>query len=623
MGFCRNLLREPYLGAVSNFTPTKLVPLRKKNRRKVLILIAFSEEWASVSAVWEKLWADNSFSPTVVLVPGKKRDEESPEYQEMCAFFDYLNVPFIPESALRYMLTRPHFAIYTDPYHSMYSKWARPIYMAKRGVRVCYVPYALEVGGGLTNFHGQYQSEAVNVAWRIFARNHVQSETFQAMQPGGEVRVVTTGHPRTEYQYGVSTEKIHPAHDKAAGRPVVIWNPHFSIDGKRPWSTFLQLGEVMSSLMTEFPSVFFLVRPHPLLFQELVQHPDWGRARVKRWLDNLSARHNALIDQETMHYEAFDLSSGLLSDTSSFLAEYLLTGKPICHLSHNQSMGLSHEISKFKCFHSGSSADEIRAFLYGILSGVDDLFHNREQAKQHYFGLLASTPSMEIIKHLRSAKSSERFGVALQSSRVHDLSFRFWEKAKTTFLAPEEYYKKKEDQLLAVLDSHARGRHAADVGCGNGRFTFLFSKFFESVQAIDPSSELISQAVEASKTKGVSNIDFHVDRVETSSLLGTYDLVSLMGVTSGFLDEPEFERLTHRIKAMVKPEGILILTDTLSLSEDQRVTWNKYFSVYRNLNRYLKHWANAGFLLIESRDLEEDLEALRKTSIYVYKLDAS
>jgi hypothetical protein len=95
-----------------------------------------------------------------------------------------------------------------------------------------------------------------------------------------------------------------------------------------------------------------------------------------------------------------------------------------------------------------------------------------------------------------------------------------------------------------------------------------------------------------------------------------------MGVTSGFLDEPEFERLTHRIKAMVKPGGILILTDTLSLSEDQRVTWNKYFAVYRNLNRYSKHWANAGFLLIESRDLEEDLEALRKTSIYVYQLDA-
>jgi 2-polyprenyl-3-methyl-5-hydroxy-6-metoxy-1,4-benzoquinol methylase len=231
-------------------------------------------------------------------------------------------------------------------------------------------------------------------------------------------------------------------------------------------------------------------------------------------------------------------------------------------------------------------------------------------------------PSSAIVKVLRRAKSTEELKVSPKHSGEHDLSFRYWEEAKTTFLAPESYYKKKEVELEGVLKRNSLGGYAADVGCGDGRFTQIISKFFVSVEAIDPSPRLISEARRTSRERETSNIEFYVDRLEDSPTLSTYDTVFVMGVTSGFLDDAEFKRSTLRIKSMLNPGGLLILTETLSLKEEQRISWQGYRAVYRNLNNYLIHWRSSGFSLIESIVLAEDVTAMRKTSIYVYRMES-
>lgn len=606
--------------AATSFPSVELIPFRPTRPKKVVFFVTFAELWRNISSVWESFTHDPMFECLIVLVPGRNRDENSPSFKEICDFFDELGLSYLIESAYEPISHRPHFAFYTSPYHSMYSKKTRPVQLAKNGVRVCYIPYACEVGGGLTNLHSQYKSEVVNVAWRIFARNSSQAFLFETMQPGASARVVKTGHPRAEHHFFTGIKNEHPSSEKAKGRPVILWNPHFAISGKRPWSTFIVKCDQVRELIDKTPDIFFIIRPHPLLIEALSNHKEWGLEKANAWFEALARRENVSIDLEKDHSKAFNLSSGLISDTSSLIAEYLLTEKPICHLQDANSVGLSHELSQAVFCYPGSSKEDLRVFIAGIKLNEDTLLGNRKAARNAYFGTQRDAPSLEITRNLRSAKSSEGFGVPPMDSNDHSSSLEYWKKAKTTFLAPPAYYTKKESALRGILRKYSEGKHAVDVGCGDGRFTFLIADSFDSVVAIDPSPTLVAKAIQAATLQSYENVDFHIDTLETTSTLSTYDLVSVMGVTSGFLDDLEFTRNTLRIKSLLKPGGILILTDTLSLKEDQIIDWKGYHAVYRNLSKYLNNWKNAGFSLFETIELAEDLVAMRKTFLYVFGL---
>lgn len=587
---------------------------------RLVFLIIFPELWPSLEPVWMRATQDDRFQTWVVILNNANPDMALTSQSKARALLESKGIPFFTEQTFSLESHRPHVIFYPSPYEMYYPQPYKPEIVAEKGFRIAYVPYGLEVGGGMSNARYQYDSDVPRIAWRIFARSQAQLASFGRHCSRGNGHVVVTGHPRLEFGDSRNIPLDPVVKSKAMGRKVILWTPHFSVASRRKWSSFLDHHKTILKLIDNRPDLFLLVRPHPFLRTTLAKLSDWGGEHVAAWFNAINERGNAHVDTGTDYHSAFEVSSALMTDAGSFMVEYLRAGKPICHLTSRDDIGLTEEVRNLTCFYPGATESDIAGFLDRVQSGDDTLSGARRDALQTYFGPGDQKPSQAILNEIANNIDDLRRTSRIVPSSNHEEAFQYWVKATTTFLAPETYYQEQEKKLRDILKRHAQGRFAADIGCGNGRFTELFSNHFEFIEATDPNDHLISDARENAKLKGISNIAYTVERLEHAESLSTYDFVSCMGVTSGLIDDDVFLKSIWRLKAAMRPGSKLLMKDSLSLSTPEFIEWNGYKAVYRNISAYLAAFEAAGLSLVEEQIITEDNEKKRTNRLFVFKI---
>jgi SAM-dependent methyltransferase len=616
---------SPYSGA-TNLRHFSLMKISPGEKIRIVFLVVTPEIWPSIQPVWELATKDDRFYVSVVVLKSANPDMALMSFSKAQRMLESAGISYFTEQTFSLDTYRPHVVFYPLPYASLYPHAYKPDIVASKGCRIAYVPYGLEVGGGVFNARYQYDSEVPRVAWRVFARSKGQQTSFGRYCSYGNGHVLVTGHPRVEMDDHHEIRVHHVAKSKAKGRSVILWTPHFTVVTRRKWSSFLDYYETILRLFDDRPDLFVLVRPHPFLRTSLAKLEDWGPERVAAWFRAIDERDNVHVDTETDYQPAFEISTALLADAGSFLVEYLQTGKPICHLSGKDDIGLSDEVRGLDCFYPGATEINISVFLDRLRNGEDSMFEARKAARLTYFGPDDQSPSKSILDEVANHIDdlpARIFSVALPISSSHEEAFQYWVKATTTFLAPENYYQEQEKKLQDILSRHAIGQFAADIGCGNGRFTQIFSKYFEFVEAADPNELLIREAREDAIQKGIANISYSVERLEHAESLCTYDFVSCMGVTSGLVDDEVFIKSIWKLKAAMRPGAKLLLKETLSLSTSELIEWNGYTAVYRNRDAYLYAFEAAGLSLVEELVIARDLEKFRVNSFFVFLASAS
>jgi 2-polyprenyl-3-methyl-5-hydroxy-6-metoxy-1,4-benzoquinol methylase len=215
-------------------------------------------------------------------------------------------------------------------------------------------------------------------------------------------------------------------------------------------------------------------------------------------------------------------------------------------------------------------------------------------------------------------------GRANRPSPQHLVAVRYWGNCSNTFLANSDYYEKCEVELrTSVLPRLGRAGRLLDAGCGNGRFTFLLAEACNTVDACDVSPTLIKQARETAKSRGARNIHFHVGDITSARWQKySYDAVSCMGVLSTIIDEPVFLDLIDKIRNAVRPGGLVLLRDTVSLlPEGQLVQSDTYAIRYRHEGCYRRTMANLGMgLEYETRLIEAETLVNR---MFVYRVHSA
>lgn len=118
------------------------------------------------------------------------------------------------------------------------------------------------------------------------------------------------------------------------------------------------------------------------------------------------------------------------------------------------------------------------------------------------------------------------------------------------------------DYLLRAVPPHA-GR-ALDIGCGDGRFARRLTLHGLTVDAIDPSDEMISLA--RTRTPGRLPVNYQADALEDAQLVpGAYDYVSAVATVHHMPFGPTLDRMS----ALLAPGGVLAV---LGLYREEGVT---------------------------------------------------
>lgn len=190
----------------------------------------------------------------------------------------------------------------------------------------------------------------------------------------------------------------------------------------------------------------------------------------------------------------------------------------------------------------------------------------------------------------------------------HQIAHDFWKGCSCTFLAGDPtYYDRQELALRSLLgEIETNGKIGLDIGCGNGRFSFLLGEFLQNVTAFDLSRMLIDEAQLTAKQRNVGNVRFEKRDLEDGLPKGQFDVVTCMGVTSTIINEDAYEDLIRQIAKSVKDGGIVITKDSLSVSHgDKPILSGPYVTIYRDVGRYEKLISESGMKLLKKEKLAE------------------
>lgn len=220
--------------------------------------------------------------------------------------------------------------------------------------------------------------------WRLFVPSEHHA-AVAAQCPGGtpQGRIRIAGAPGlSDYLRPAPARSSVPCWPRPAdpGRKRVIFAPHHSMaPNSLRLATFDWSAPAMLSLARDNPETDFLLRPHPNLWFSL-RRDGFGAAAeafLRAW--DLLPNTGHLPDGDQV--AAFRTSDGLVTDSASFLAEYMMTGRPILRLTRADSRPLSAFGRWLEPgFHICPDDETLhRTFRAVLLDGRDDLAGVRQR----------------------------------------------------------------------------------------------------------------------------------------------------------------------------------------------------------------------------------------------------
>lgn len=155
----------------------------------------------------------------------------------------------------------------------------------------------------------------------------------------------------------------------------IIWAPHFSFfkGSVLNFGTFDWNYKFFLDYIKSHPEYEFIVKPHPDLKRQIVRIHFMTQGEVTRYFDELNSLENVQIFEGTSYFDMFRCSDLLITDSNSFLSEYLPTEKPVIHLINKNSVGFNEYGQKIVSgYYNAKNIDEIRDLIDKLLIKNDD-----------------------------------------------------------------------------------------------------------------------------------------------------------------------------------------------------------------------------------------------------------
>ncbi|MDR8393035.1 CDP-glycerol glycerophosphotransferase family protein [Aliifodinibius sp. S!AR15-10] len=325
--------------------------LKNKATINVAFLVIHSSIW-KYHRVYKLMEADPRFHPTVVVCPYLK-DGKAHMSEEMDK-----TLRFMQHSGYNVLKTydeendswidikselQPDIVFFSVPYDYTRDEYRLANF---RYALTCYVPYFFTTNGKKgSNYDGPFH----NLVWRSFYETEIHKKYAEEYARNRGENVVVSGYPRLDdFLFADQQMVSDPWNSSSDELKRIIWAPHHTIDGQGQglnYSTFKTYHELFKEIATAYSDkIQIAFKPHPLLKQKLYKDEDWGKKRTDqyyRFWDNLQ---NGLL-AEADYTDLFLTSDVLIHDCSSFMAEYLATGKPSLYLLHD--LGVRERLHQF------------------------------------------------------------------------------------------------------------------------------------------------------------------------------------------------------------------------------------------------------------------------------------
>lgn len=368
---------------------------RKKIR--VVFICHRPAVWGSLDNLFNEFRLRPEFAVTIVAVPNKVQDPSlgfnHENYQTEGAEAFFSNFPCNVVNGYNYesgewfdiKKLKPDYVFFQQPYDVF-----RPEELKSRRVskfsKICYIHYACNfIGGGV--FEETYPADFFRNVNFIFSQGNYDQEMIRNYLESKNISAVpvVTGFPRYDNTSNWSSRASSwkRINDCSAGKKF-LWTPRWTTN--EGTCTFFDYKDTLLTYFQrqENKKAFLLFRPHPQSFQEWAATGEMNVCEQKKFRDTISRSSNIAIDNCADYFGTIAESDALISDASSFIADFFLSGKPIiyCH-KKDRFNDFSRKLSEG--FYWARSPDELIYYIEQIQLGIDPLKSKREKLIKELF----------------------------------------------------------------------------------------------------------------------------------------------------------------------------------------------------------------------------------------------
>ncbi len=353
-------------------------------------------KWGA-QTLYKMMEQHNNFEPQVIVIPPytvhKGEDLTKLSLENNLKFYKYnkikveLGYDIIKHKYIDLKQFKPDIVFYEQPY-DLPPKYS--LYKVSKNSLCMYFPYGFEN----LDFKNNYTDNFHKHLFAYFIECQENLERYEHYRKGNSKNCIITGHPKLDY-YTMSNQKNF-CHQKLK----IIYAPHHSL-GKHSlkFGTFYHNGQFILNLAQKCSEIDWVFKPHPKLKFELLNNKIMTQEQVDEYWK--SWQKLGTVHEYGNYIELFQSSDALITDSISFLVEYLPTKKPIIQLfnkMHYPYNSIGEKISQV-LYKSINNTELYNLFNEIIINRNDYLRDERVKLINNLFDF-KQCASEKIIKYL-------------------------------------------------------------------------------------------------------------------------------------------------------------------------------------------------------------------------------
>ena len=370
----------------------------KQNKNKKLRVAFLCEENAKwgYQSIYDEMKNDDNFEvlPIINLPIITYRRQEFLQQKNMEFFssfnmdsidgYDYENNTYKSLEELK-----PDIVFYQQPWYMIQSQL--PEVVSKYGL-TCIISY------GFTSIDtASWGSEAIRKnsgnLWKMFAESEYHNKFYQkAAKLKHKDIMLTKGYPKLDnYKQPINPKFEQLWKDsKKNDKHRIIWAPHHSIEKYGfEMSNFKEQYLYFLELAKKHAEYSFVVKPHPALRYKCISENFLTGEEYDAYMNEWNSLSNASVYTDGNYFDIFKTSDVLITDSSSFLAEYFYSGKPIIFFESPNRAGFNEFGLKIKKgFYCLEKAEDTENLLKQLLVDKNDTLkelRNKIINKEFYY----------------------------------------------------------------------------------------------------------------------------------------------------------------------------------------------------------------------------------------------
>lgn len=350
---------------------------------EILFLCQYPPAWNKMKSIFEMMLKDDRFNVKILAVPDNINKPDDKVYEFFSGIYGRDIVINAYKNGTWYNIKQlmPDYVFYQRPYDQYLPKSYRSGVVSWY-TKICYLVYGYTMIEALKEICDNklfYRNVYIFFAENTISRDD-NIKRFKISHNKGYRKTLNIGYPVLEYFVRHKTDE-KAENDKFK----VLWTPRWSDDKEAGGSNFITYKDKIITLVNDNTDLNVVFRPHPMTFDHFISVGKLTQEDVDSYL-KLYDENDSLEYNNTAEYvDVFWNTDVLLSDLSSVMVEYFVTGKPIIYCDTGAKPDEFFE-ELLKAMYVTNTWEQAREKLLELKMGIDPLKEEREKKIKELLG---------------------------------------------------------------------------------------------------------------------------------------------------------------------------------------------------------------------------------------------